>query len=88
METLQQYIPKWREVFKAATIAKRKMLLRPIIGGIRGYRDRVEVTFKLRISQFIDAMGCVESKGVKTPDEALYGKVLVHGVSTFWRLVC
>ncbi|MCQ6557566.1 hypothetical protein [Paenibacillus mendelii] len=48
METPQQYIPKWRDVLEAASIAKRKMMLRTIIGGIRVYHDRVEVAFKLR----------------------------------------
>lgn len=78
METLQQYIPKWREVFEATTFEKKKMMLSTIIGGIRVFSDRVEVTFKLRISQFIDAMGRAEAKGISLPDAAQYGKVLTH----------
>lgn len=78
METLQQYIPKWREVFEAATFEKKKMMLSTVIDVIRVFSEQVEVTFKLRISQFIDAMGRAEAKGVSLPDAAQYGKVLTH----------
>ncbi|RAV06622.1 recombinase family protein [Paenibacillus sp. YN15] len=75
MEALQRHIPNWRKVFEAASIAKRKMMLRTIIGGILVYRDRVEVTFKLRISQFLDVMGSGEFKSL---DAAQYGRVLTY----------
>jgi site-specific DNA recombinase len=57
MEALQKYIPVWREVFEQASSEKKKMMLSTIIGGVVVYRDRIEVYFKLHISQFINGMG-------------------------------
>lgn len=52
IQSLKTYIPVWREVFKKASTAKKKMMLSTIIECVRVYRDSVELTLKLNISSF------------------------------------
>jgi site-specific DNA recombinase len=72
IEILQSHLPVWREVFEQASPAKKKMMLSTIINSIHVHRDRIEVDFKLRISQFIGAMG------MATMVNVVNGKVLSH----------
>lgn len=60
VEALQTSIPKWRAIFEKASIEKKKMMLSTIIDCIHVHRDGIEIKFKLRIGQFIDAMGLEE----------------------------
>lgn len=57
LEELQNRIPVWREVFERASCAKKKMMLNTIIDQIYVFKDKVEIHYKLRINNFIDAMG-------------------------------
>ncbi|MFI8711983.1 recombinase family protein [Brevibacillus brevis] len=60
VEALQTSIPKWRVVFDQASIEKKKMMLSTIIDCVVVHREGIEIKFKLRIGQFIDAMGVTE----------------------------
>lgn len=76
MEALQKYFPVWREVFECASTEKKKMMLSTIIDGINVHRDRIEINFKLHISQFIDAMGYATN--VISSNKLSVGKVLSY----------
>jgi hypothetical protein len=79
MEALQKYIPVWRDVFEQASTEKKKMMLNTIIGGIVVHRDRIEINFKLHISQFIDVMGSLKiKKNDNFEDKADFNKILSH----------
>lgn len=74
MELLQQYIPVWREVFEAASTEKQKMMLGTLIENVEVHRDRIEITFKLHISQFVSTLGAAAG----TLKVGQHGKVLTH----------
>ncbi|CAH1059858.1 hypothetical protein [Paenibacillus pseudetheri] len=79
MQALQTYIPVWREVFKKASTAKKKMMLSTIIECVRVYRDSVELTLKLKISSFL-ATACTSSLKVDDLNvgDNVLGKALSH----------
>ena len=63
IQTLRQYVPVWSDVFAGASNEKKKMMLASIIERVRVSRDKVEIDFKLRIGQFLGAMGQRELTG-------------------------
>jgi hypothetical protein len=77
MQAFQTYIPVWREVFKKASTAKKKMMLSTIIECVRVYRDSVELT--LKISSFL-ATACASSLKVDDLNvgDNVLGKALSH----------
>lgn len=79
IQALQTYIPVWREVFKKASAAKKKMMLSTIIECVRVYRDSVELTLKLNISSFLATASASSLKGndLNAGDNVL-GKALSH----------
>lgn len=77
MQALQTYIPVWREVFKKASTAKKKMMLSTIIECVRVYRDSVELTLKLNISSFLATSSVSSLKG---NDYDLKAGKQVHGI--------
>lgn len=85
MKTLQKYIPKWSEVFEQASTEKKKMMLSTIINGITVYRDKIEIDFKLNISQFIGTMGetAITDRGAVSKD--VLGKILSHSSLTSYK---
>lgn len=81
IKVLQEYVPVWKDVFDQATDSKKKMMLGTIIGGMKVYRDRVEINFKLSVGQFLGTMGY---DLVKQEDHLLGGvidgKLLAHNM--------
>lgn len=50
---LQQTIPRWDEEFDKADADRKKVLLRSIISEVIVYRDKVKVSVKLHLQQFL-----------------------------------
>ncbi|WP_216857488.1 hypothetical protein [Paenibacillus tritici] len=69
IQALQTYIPVWREVFKKASTAKKKMMLSTIIECVRVYRESVELTLKLDINSFLSTAGENYLTGTKVKNE-------------------
>jgi len=61
VQTLRECVPVWRDVFDGAANEKKKMMLASIIERVRVSRDKVEIDFKIRLDQFLGAMGHAES---------------------------
>ena len=63
MVSLQRLIPVWKEEFDKGNSEKRKMMLAQIISEIKVWKDRVEVTVRMSIHDFI--AGVNASEGLK-----------------------
>lgn len=78
MEELKKYIPVWGEVFENASIEKKKMMLSTIIDNIVVYRDKIDITFKIQLTQFVGTMGTKTFKNNNTNNEDVVSKVLSY----------
>jgi hypothetical protein len=77
IQALQTYIPVWREVFKEASTAKKKMKLSTINECVRVYRESVEIKLKINIDSFLSTAGVNNIVGTKAKNDDP-SKILSH----------